>query len=399
MQLTDKMNHNLRNKLLFASDGLRLTLRSTKNRIISPKKYTGNTEEICRRIIKDCFHPTKKYFRVSPNNFSQFYSRDFGMCCESLLYLGYKKEVRETIIYAMDIFARHKRITTAITPFGTPVDFPSFTPESASYMLNSIILLNDKEIIAKNKDLFTGIAEHIYDSHIDKNNGLLRKDIHYSSMKDHALRQSDCYNNCMLALFAKNLKKIKVKSSLDNYDYKKATENNFLIKNKQGRKYFLEDLSGSKIFASDANIFPFWTNLFDVKEAKNKKLFVDIIQIIQEKKLDFPWPLKYTTKEDASKTLHIADVLVPGYEKDTIWMHLGLCYLKAIKDLEPKLLKNYLDKYQNLILDNKTFHEVFDSNGKIFSRLLYKSDEAMLWCSIFLELQLSFKKNKNTKSY
>jgi hypothetical protein len=387
------MNNPLQNSLLVISDGLRLAYTSTKNRIFKPKKYSGSIDDICRNIINDCFNKKKKYLMVSPNNFRQFYARDFGMCCESLIKIGYKDEVRQTLVYAMNIYAKKGKITTHITPFGAPTDFPSHTPESASYMLNSLILLDDKNLINQHKEFFREIGEYIYNNDIDKVTGLLRKDKHFSSMKDHALRKSDCYNNCFLALFANNLKKIKVDSSLAKYDYKKTIADNFLTT----ENYFLEDLSGRNVFSGDANTFPFWTGLFDcrgsTKESKeNRELFKKIIKKIQEKKLDSPWPLRYTTKEDAPKNLHIANFFCPGYETDTLWIHLGLCYMKAINPVDKKLLRQYLNEYESLIQKHNTFYEVYDTDGKVYSRAFYRADETMIWCSIFLDLYLENKK-------
>jgi len=383
----------MNNSLLIASDGLRLTCTSIRNRIIKPKKYDGTTEQICRSIITDCFNKKHNYFMVSPHNFKQFYARDFGMCCESLIKLGYKKEVRETLIYAMNTYENAKKITTQINPSGKPLNFPSHTPESAAYMLHSLILLNDKDLLTKYKDFFSKISKEIYENDIDKKTGLLRKDKHFSSMKDHALRQSDCYNNCFLAMFANDLKKIKIESPLTKFNYKKLLIENFLKED-----YFLEDLSerkvsGKDVFAMDANIFPFWTGIFDDK--KDKELLKKIIKTIQEKKLDSPWPLRYTTKEDVSKKLHFTNILCHGYETDTLWIHLGLCYMLTISDVDKKLFKTYLKKYEELIQKYKTFYEVYDSNGKVFKRVFYTSDEAMLWCSIFLELYLENKKYNN----
>ncbi|MGV8168697.1 MAG: hypothetical protein ACP5N3_01435 [Candidatus Nanoarchaeia archaeon] len=372
----------MKNRLLVLSEGARLAFTSTRNRIVKTKKYSGTTEEICRAIIEDCFHKKKKYFRVSPNNFRQFYARDFGMCCESLLYLGYREKVKQTLVYAMEKYEKAGKITTQITPSGTPVDFPSRTPESAAYMFHSLMLLNDKKLTDKYKRFFSEVAEQIFENDIDQKTGLLRKDKYFSSMKDHALRESDCYNNCLLGLFAEDLKNAGIKSELSSYNYKSAIKKHFL------KDYFLEDLSGRKVsgknvFASDANIFPFWTKLFDDKELQKK-----IIKKLRDKKLDSPWPLRYTTKEEVSGKFHAANFFCPGYETDTLWMHLGLCYLKTLEHTDKKLLKNYLDKYEKLIRKYKTFHEVYDSSGKVFSRALYKSDEGMLWCSIFLELYL-----------
>lgn len=381
----------MKNTLLFLSDGLRLAYTSTKNRIISPKKYSGTTEKICRSIINDCFNRKKNYFMVSPNNFRQFYARDFGMCCESLLNLGYREEVKKTLIYAMDIYEKHGKITTQITPFGIPADFPSHTPESASYMLNSLLLFNDKQLIKKYSSFFSQIAEKIHKEDIDKETGLLRKDRHFSSIKDYALRQSDCYNNCLLGLFVNNLKKAGIKTALSKYNYRKIIDIYFLFKEK-GEIYFLEDLSGKKVFATDANIFPFWTGIFSDKKEEDRAILQGIIKKIKKEKLDEPWPLKYTTKEDAPKKMHFANFFCPDYEKDNPWMHLGLCYMKTIKDIDKKSLSKYLKQYEALIRKYGTFYEVFDSDGRVFSRTFYKSDEAMIWCSIFLHLNLNYKK-------
>jgi hypothetical protein len=378
------MGASIKNSILFVGDGIRLSWTSTTNRMFPPKKYAGSVEQICRGIIDDCFDRKKKFFRVSPNNFKQFYARDFGMCCESLLALGYKEQVRETLIYTMDIYKKSGKITTHITTFGSPVNFPNNTPESAAYMLHSLILLGDKDLLSKYKFFFLLLAEKTYNEDVDKKTGLLRKDKHFSSMKDHSLRKSDCYNNCLLAMFANDLKKIGIKSSLSKYNYKKTIAKNFI---KNG--YFLEDLSGRNIFTGDANVFPFWTKMYN-----DVNLQQGIIRKIKEKKLDEPWPLKYTTKEDVEKKPHFANFFVPGYEGDTLWIHLGLCYMKTLRGADDKLLKKYISEYESLIIKHKTFYEVYDSNGKIFERFFYKSDEAMLWCSIFLELCLNEKKQK-----
>ncbi len=226
------MGSSFKNSFLVLVDGIRLSRTSLVNRIFHPKKYNGTTEQICRNIISDCFNKKRKYFQVSPNNFKQFWSRDFGMCCESLLALGYKKEVRQTLIFAMETYQKEGNITTHITPRGNAVNFPSNTPESAAYMLHSLILLDDKDLINKYKFLFLSIAERTYNEDVDKNTGLLRKDKNFSSMKDYSLRESDCYNNCLLAMFASDLKKIGVESSLAKFDYKKQIETNFLRRDK-----------------------------------------------------------------------------------------------------------------------------------------------------------------------
>lgn len=209
---------NIKNNLLLMEDGLKLFFRSKKKQFFGTKKYRGNSKEICEQIIKDCYDEQKKYFRVSPNNFNQFYARDFGMVCESLIKLGYKKEAINTINYAMKIYVNHNKVTTQINTRGKPLDFPSPTPESVSYMLNSIILTKDKNLINKYKKFFEEQSTRIYEEDINKETGLLKKNKKFSSMKDMAKQESGCYVNCFLGLFANNLKKIVKEIIKENKD-------------------------------------------------------------------------------------------------------------------------------------------------------------------------------------
>lgn len=360
-------------------DGARISLRAQKARITGIKKYKGSIEEMCREIIEDSYNKKKGYFMVSSGNFKEFYARDFGMCCESLIKLGYKDKIRKTLEFAMKKYVSHGRITTHITPWGKPVNFPYHTPESASYMLNSLIMLGDKKLISKYKPFFQEEAKRIFAEDIDKRTGLLRGDKYFSSMKDYAKRKSSCYNNCFVALFAENLKKINVASPFSGYDYKEKILGDFW-----NGDYFYEDLEKKKVVSGDANTFPFWTGI-----VRDKKLLRKAISSMHARKLDVPWPLQYTSKEETINKFHYADLFVPGYEADTIWMHLGVCYLKVLDRYEEKkLLLRHLKEYELLIDKHKTFYEVYTSEGKPFSTLLYKSDDAMIWVSVFLELYL-----------
>lgn len=367
--------------LYFWLDGFRIVGFALKRHLFGYREYRGSVETVARKVIGKSYNRRKKYVMVSSGHFRQFFARDFGMIAESLINLGYRNWVGRTITYTMDKYVKKGRITTHIT-FGQPNDFPDYSPESAAYMLHSIMLLDNDMLLSKYADFFRKESVRIFDNDIDKNTGLLRKDKNFSSMKDHSLRQSDCYNNCLLGMFVQDLKKAKIDSPLLKYDYKKQIKKHFWT-----GSYFLEDLSGKKVITGDANTFPFWTGLFTEKDMAKK-----VIKSIQKKKLDEPWPLKYTTKEDVPKNLHWADKLAPGYEEDTIWMHLGICYLKFVSMYDKKLLKKYLKQYEHLIKKYKNFLEVYFANGRPFSRPLYVSDESMSWVAGFLDL---FKKFRN----
>ncbi len=362
-------------------EGLRIVKESFRKKFKGHNKFSGDVESICRSIISSCYNKEKGYFMVSTGNFSQFWSRDFGMVCKALLELGYEKEVKSTLVYSMEKFSSHGKITTQITPRGKCVDFPYYTPESASYMLNSLILLNDKKLINQYKPFFESIAKRVFEEDIDKSTGLLRKDKYFSSMKDHSKRKSSCYNNCLLALFVKNLEKIGVISPLQKYDYPE------LLKKYFWKDGFIDDLSGKKVFSGDANTYPYWTGIIT-----DKAMFKESLRVVKRKELDHPWPLKYTTYDDAGK-FNFADVLVPGYERDSIWMHLGVNFLEVVCRFDKKIFNQYMNKYEELIAKQKNFYEVYNASGEPFKTLLYQTDDTMIWAAVFLNLYL--KKNEN----
>ncbi|MCF7866566.1 hypothetical protein K9L67_01260 [Candidatus Woesearchaeota archaeon] len=370
------------NSLRILSDGLRISARGLAKHFVGLKKYDGDSENICRQILEDCFDKKLGHFNVSVGHFRQFYCRDFGMICESLISLGYKERVISTLNFAMSIFEKEGKITTHITPSGKSVDFPFHTPESTAYMLHSILLTKDKKLLERYKYFISSKAKQIYENDIDKKTGLLRKDKFFSSMKDHSERVSDCYNNCMLGMLSVDLKKSGIKCELSKFDYSKIIKKYFW-----NGDYFVDDLSGNNVLSGDANTFPFWTGLI-----KDKKMFQSSLKWIKKHNLDSPWPLKYTRKGDVQDHYNIADYLVPGYEYDTLWMHLGSCFLKVVSMFDKKQLKIYLKSYEKLVVKHKNFLELYESDGKPFRRLLYYSDEGMSWCAIFLDLKKKYLK-------
>jgi Holliday junction resolvasome RuvABC DNA-binding subunit len=375
----------IKNNLLLIEDGIKLFFRSKRKQLFKTKKYKGKSTKICKEIIKDCYDEEKKYYRVSPNNFNQFYARDFGMICEALINLGYKEEVINTIKYAMSIYAKKGRCTTQINTRGKPLDFPVPSPESESYMLNAIIHTKDKKLIEQYKPFFEKQAKRIYNEDIDKKTGLLKKNKKFSSMKDFAKQQSACYTNSMLGLFANNLKKIGIRSELQKYNY-----NNLILTHFWRGTHFVDDLSGKEIISGDANVFPFWTKLVE-----DKKIFKQSLKTIKQRKLDEPFALKYNNVEDKMEW-HLINIINKNYEHGTIWLHLAVCYFKVLDIFkEKKELTEQLQKHKELIEKQGTFYEVYTPKGKPYRSLVFEHDEAMIWCAGYLEQEIKTKKQKN----
>lgn len=364
---------------LYLSEVMRMFLRSLRAETKGIRRYTGDDKSICVQIIHDCYNKEEDYFMVSNGHFCEFYARDFGWCTEALIELGYRKEVINTLAYALEIYKHYRRIEQTISPRGKAFTFPNkYSPDALAFIIRSLRLARAKELIKKYKSFLNHEIKRYYRLVIDKDTGLVRKNKSFSSMKDYAVRKSSCYDNVITGMLCNDLKKIRV---LDNpfkkYDYKKLLINNFW-----NGKYFLDDLSGTKRICGGANVLPFWSGLIT-----NKVMLKKAINSIIKEGLDKPFPLRYTKKWFKEQRAIPFECLAGSYERDSVWAHIGLMYIKIVSMIDKKLARNYLNQYKEQIEKHKNFLEVYDKKGKPFKTLFYYTDESMLWCANYLYLK------------
>jgi len=355
------------------SEGFRIfrhVLRAKSGRI---KRYKGDAEAICAQIVKDCWNGS--YFQASTGHFSQFYARDFGICVDSLLKLGYKEEVEKTLSYALECYSKYGRITAAITPGGKPYDFLHYSPDSLAFLIRSIRAAGAAELTERYKDFLDMEINRFYDIVIDKSAGLVMADKIFSSIQDYSKKRSSCYNNTMAAMLSEELKKLRLSNPLGKHNFKKAIADNFW-----NGEYFRGDL-GSEYVAGEANIFPFWSGVFDEKDMLKKS-----VSAIQRNGLDRPFPLKYACK-GARQEMVWLEFLAPGWERDAVWAHMGPLYIQLVKKVDKSTAEDYIKKYAEVIEKNKTYFEVFSPDGKPYESLFYHTDEGMLWAANFLGLE------------
>lgn len=335
------------------------------------KKYPGTKKEMLKKIVDDCYNG--KFFQVSNGNFKAFYMRDFGICVKDLLVLGYKKECIKTMRFALKYYQRDQRITTTITLSGKTVNFFDESIDGFAFYCDCLKEINDKKLINDSKEFIQKKAKYIYEQHLDKKTGLIKKGKAFSSIKDQGVRNSSCYDNCMIAMASDCLDFLKFKNPFKKYDYKKVIMREFW----QG-DYFYEDLDKKEGIYGDSNVFPFWCNVID-----DKNVFDKCFKSIKKAGLDSPFPLKYSRKKDGAR-LSIMNILSPNYEGNTIWAHLGLCFIDVIYEFDKKVAKRYYEQYLNLLKKHRNFLEVYNPDGKPFKTALYYSDDGLLWASKLL---------------
>lgn len=351
---------------------IKIPLYILKRKLLGFKKYRGTDREICSQIVRECYNG--RYSQTSNGHFKDFYIRDFSWCIKPLLKLGYEKEVKNTLEWVLKKYKGSDRVTTTITKSGKTINIFYPSADSLPSLIKCLQVLKDKELIKENIAFLKSQAEE-YIKLIDPSTGLVKEKLTLSSIKDHYKRKSCVYDNAHVALLSKQLKELHISSPLSKHNYKKILKSTFW-----NDSYFEEDKESKRVSA-DANLFPYYLELFQEKEMLKQS-----IEAIQQEGLDKPFPLKYTKARNKNQELFIAKV-IPNYEGNTIWMHLGLLYLTLLAKVDKEKTKYHLEQYKKLIETHKTFLEVYHPQGKPFSTFLYNTDEAMLWAAIYLDLQ------------
>lgn len=361
--------------LTYLREGIRIFRRSRYVHKRGFKQYKGNAKEICGQIVKDCWNG--QYFKTSNGHFCEFWTRDFGFCTESLIKLGYKKEVRKTLKYALDVFSKYNKVTTTIAPGNKPYDFPYYAPDSLAYLIRSLRIADCKELVKKHKEFLNKEIHKFYNLVLDKDTGLVKKKKKISSMKDFSIRQSSCYDNCCVAILSNELEKIKnLENPFKKINFNKIIKDNFWIDG-----YFIDDLSGNNFITGDANVFPFYFEVFT-----DKKMLKSSVEKIQEIGLDKPFPLRYYSHVQKEQKMIFWDKIIKNYERNNVWCHMGPLYIKTVSKFDNKLAANYLNQYKEIIEKNKNFLEVFFPNKEPYNNFWYYADEGMLWASIMSEM-------------
>jgi hypothetical protein len=368
--------------IFYVTEGVRIIISSWKSRF-RPHKYEGNAEEICRQIVSECWNG--KFFQTSTSNFAQFWSRDFGWCTRSLLNLGYKKEVHKTIRYALNTYQKKGEVTTTITPKGTAYNYPYYAVDSLPWLIHSIKISKydyDTHIPLLNKEI-----QRFYRLVVDPQNNLVKKSENFSSMKDFSIRQSSCYDNCMLAMLAMDLFDMKLYNPFKVHQPKLKSKkeaqqfySKLLTKELWNGKYFFDDLQRKDYVAGDANLFPFILGII-----KDKSMLKSAIKQIQNSALDQPLPLKYTSSRKDIKFIW-QEWFFRNYESDSVWTHMGPLYVMLLKEVDKNEANAHKEDFTRVIEKYQGFPEVLFANGKPFHSPVYYCDRGMLWAANYLTL-------------
>lgn len=340
------------------------------------EKVSGSDEEICKNIIDSCWNG--KYFSTCPKDGHYgFYSRDFGWCTDSLINLGYKKEVDKTLEYALAIFEKNNGMCVSINPSGIPFNFPNvYSPDSVAYMFRSLRINGNKNLIDKYSKFLNSETKKFKETCIDDSGTINKR--HFSGMRDYAVIKGSCYDMIMACMLDEEIDKINklikkevIKNPFKNMDLKSNLKKHFW-----DNKYFYDYKDA--VYGHN-NIYPYFLDVI-----KDKKMLKLSIKSIHESQLDHPIPLKYESNNKHAKFIW-QEMFVSGWEKHTSWTMLGMAYIDVLSRIDKKRAKNYIKQYKKLI-EQYGFVEVYDG-VKPYQSLFYASETRMLWAAMYLDLK------------
>ncbi len=352
-------------------DGFRMMRHARHVKTYGYPRHEGDVKDICKAVVENCWNGA--YFQTSAGHFNHFWMRDFAFCADALKRCGHKTRALQTMEWALEHFARHDRVTTHITRFGMPVDFPCMAVDSLALLARSLHILKAKGLVREYQDFLERKADEFARRIIDPAVNMVRKG-HFSSIKDHAVRLSSTYDNSMAAMLKGDLDALQIKNPLRAFDIMARIRDELW----NGR-YFAEDMTKRFTVTGDANTFPFWCGVFT-----DKKMARSAIASIVREGLDRPFPLKYT-KTIPQNLIPFYDWISGGYERNNVWVHLGLCYMDVVRSVDKKLFKTYLDTYGTLIEKRGNLLEVFTPEGAPFQSMSYAADHDMIWAAKMLD--------------
>lgn len=391
----------------------------------SPPSMSDDVEGIIKDIYEHRYKPDKLLL-TSGDHFSALFVRNLGVFFYPVLdprISGTQQEWEDrqvvyvqTLAYALGVFAKRPIPVTTIVTTGqraaTCVNFyayPSDTVYGILYALSAALGTETPIVIPKyaksehvlqTQDVADALLDeyretmqklygHYRETAYDSETGLVRLDVHMSGAKDITRRSSAFYDN---VIFWKTTQLAMRLGLLDDDQHfldglKKRILNTFWLSDKG---YFLEDLSeeGKKeAYYSSDWLIVLTTGFLSLEDSTERDYFTQSIAYIQKHGIDKPFALKYQHETRAHRQFFAVRLAVASYGGEAIWSFWGMEYIKALLLLyaytnDDEYLKTadmHIKKYEENMIRDHGFPEVYDKDGKLLETPLYRSVRQTGW--------------------
>lgn len=390
----------------------------------SPPARAQTIDGIIHDIHTLRYNP-KKLLLISGDHFNGLFVRNLGVFYYPMLdrrIAGSEHDWQnrqivylQSVAYALGVFAKRPIPTTTIVSMGryaaTCVNFYSYPSDTVYGIFYALAALAGKEdarafeygadehqldtvqatilLMAAYDDTLEQLYEHYRSTAYDEEAGLVKRDLHMSGAKDITRRYSAFYDNVIFWKTTELAMKLDVIEQDKAFlrDLKKRILKTFWL---EDEGYFLEDLSDEgmekKYYSSDWLIV-LATGFLNPAKPRERTYFERSIDYIRAEKIDQPFAIKYQQDTRAHRQFWAVRLAVASYGGDSIWSFWGMEYIKTLCRLydltgEKRYYTwagEHLAAYEEKMLENQGFPEVFDKDGNLLQTPFYRSIRQTGW--------------------
>jgi hypothetical protein len=351
---------------MFAS--LKIFVHILQTRYVkSPRSEATTIEGIIAEIHAERFDPTKLLL-TSGDHWSALFSRNLGVfyypMCDpripsepddwhnrQIVYL-------QTLAYALGVFEKRPIPVTTIVTTGkyraTCMNYWRYPSDTVYGLFFALSVLLGKQEAAPSSyaspsqqlntvaaaqllfDEYRGTLGELYQHYratvFDEETMLLKKDLALCGAKDITRRYGAFYDNAVFwktTQLAMDLGFITADKSFLKHLKQSIIQTYWL----EDKGYFLEELSETSVHESHYSsdwLIVLITGFIDPAKPSEQLYFTRSIEYIQRTGVDQPLPLKYQAEAGGRKQYFLAKLGFASYQRDAIWSHWGMEYIKAL---------------------------------------------------------------------
>lgn len=361
----------------YLTTGVRMVRRGLRG----PRRFPGDAAAICRSVVDACW--TGDYLAASGGHFRQFWTRDLAFSAEAVAALGHVQRARlaASLAWALRVWSRRGAPTTTIFPGRRPLDVHSFGVDSLPLLLHALRVLgaDGDALVRRHARWLRGAVAGYVEQVVDRATGLVRPDRVYATHRDVVVTRSNATANAMVALLSAVLEET---AWFPDPVPAGAAER---LVDRFWRGDVFVDHPDTGVVSADATVFPFWFRL-----VPDSLGLAGALERLRLEGLAHPMPLRYVARPELDREDPQATWLLPDYQGSAVWTSLGAMYLALLARADPTVAAEVLARYAERIEADGTLWEVFAAtpDGRLRPYVgrfgLFRSDEAMLWASLFV---------------
>lgn len=333
----------------------------------------GDAETICHEIVERCWNGT--FYTTSIGNFNYFWIRDFATVAKSLRQLGHTDRVQATLKWAIGHYMKHGAVTLCISPRGKLFDAPTRGVDTLPSLMHSIWSVK-YELSDDERDFLNQQLTEFVEDFIDQATGLVVSRPGFAELRDGVIYDRSSYSIAMIERMAWASEQMGL-----SYPYSHKIYRQELLDHYWSGNYFKADYNNDA-FSAECALIPFIMR--SVEDTEKLGLTLDYIH---RQSLAKPYPIRYTNTPDRFRYRLWARTVMRNYAGDTIWTWHGAYYLRLLWGQNRPEADEYQEAFDYMITRYKTFPELLNPDGSMYSSLVYKSSEGMIWAAIYLTLK------------